>query len=170
MEIDLGRLVNYLPGLIWTASPDGDAEMLGQGWFDYTGQIRGQAAGDGWRAAVHPDDRPRLQSCWAAMLKSGEPIDVEVRLRRADGVYRWRLFRAAPFPRDGGQAGWCGVGVDIEDQKRAMSDLAARDEHHRAVADSIPSMIISRTCVCAWMVTLSLAAMGRKNRFASPMP
>jgi PAS domain S-box-containing protein len=141
MEIDLGRLVNSLPGLVWTAGPDGEAEMLGERWFAYTGLTREEAAGDGWRQAVHPDDRARLQSRWTAVLKSKEPAEMEVRLRRADGVYRWHLFRATPLRGDKGEAGWCGVGIDIEDQKRALSDLAARDEHYRAVADSIPSMI-----------------------------
>src|SRR5438128_286756 len=109
MEIDLGRLIDALPGLVWTARPDGGAEYVGKRWLDYTGLSFDEAAGAGWMAAVHPQDAPRLLAAWVDIIASGDIGEVEARIRRFDGVYRWFLFRACPMPERSGEVlRWCG--------------------------------------------------------------
>ena len=71
MQFELTHLVDALPGLGWTALPDGRAEFLNQRWLDYTGMTAEQAAGSGWIEAIHPDDRPSLIEYWRACVASG---------------------------------------------------------------------------------------------------
>jgi PAS domain-containing protein len=68
MEIELGGLVDALPGLVWTALPDGRAEYIGKGWLEYTGLRVEEAAGHGWTAAVHPEDASRLLAAMESRL------------------------------------------------------------------------------------------------------
>jgi len=135
MEIQLTRLLDAIPGLVWTASPDGQAEHLGTGWLDYTGLSLEQAVGAGWRAAVHPEDRPGLIDAWAAIIASGRPGEAEARLRRFDGSYRWFLFRANPMREPSGKVvRWCGMNFDIEDRVRAENAEAELEQANRYLA------------------------------------
>src|SRR4029450_13680900 len=97
MQFELTHLVDALPGLGWTALPDGRAEFLNQRWLDYAGMTAHKAAGWGWGGASHPDDRKGLVGYWQSCLASGTPVDTEARMRRYDGAYRWFLFRANPL-------------------------------------------------------------------------
>src|SRR5262245_20904536 len=97
MQFELTHLVDALPGLGWTALPDGQAEFLNRRWLDYTGLTSGKAAGSGWVEAIHPDDRQRVIDYWRSCATSGAPVDIEARIRRHDGAYRWFLFRANPL-------------------------------------------------------------------------
>lgn len=93
---ELRLAVDVVPGLVWSALPDGRIDFLNQRWREYTGLTLEQASGWGWRAAIHPEDLPNLESYWRAVLASGKPGETEARLRRFDGEYRWFLFRAVP--------------------------------------------------------------------------
>ncbi|MBC8030145.1 MAG: PAS domain-containing protein [Pyrinomonadaceae bacterium] len=69
----------------------------------------------------HSDDRKGLEDYWRSVLASGEPGEIEARLRRFDGEYRWFLFRATPsFDNDGRVVKWFGTNTDIEDRKRNL--------------------------------------------------
>src|SRR4029077_8101825 len=103
-EDALGRGEDYLrltidtiPVLAWSTRPDGSTEFLNQRWLDYTGLTIEEARGWGWKVAIHPDDRSQLLDVWQGLLVSGKPGELEARLRRADGVYRWFLFRVEPL-------------------------------------------------------------------------
>jgi PAS domain S-box-containing protein len=122
---DQHRLViDSIPGLVWSALPDGSADFLNQRWLDYTGLALEQALGWGWEAAVHPDDLPRLTEVWRAVLAAGTPVEIEARLRRFDGEYRWFLSRGVPLHDDlGNIEKWYGTNTDIEDRKRAEDAL-----------------------------------------------
>src|SRR5215813_14170631 len=125
MQFELTHLVDALPGLSWTALPDGRAEFLNQRWLDYTGMTLEQAAGSGWVEAIHPEDRQALVEYWQSCLASGGMVaGAEARMRRHDGAYRWFLFRANPL-RDaaGNIIKWCGINIDIEDRKRNEQTL-----------------------------------------------
>src|SRR5277367_1087739 len=97
MESELSRVVDALPGLVWTALPDGQVDFVNRRWCDYTGLSPDEALGLGLKAAVHPEDLPALVERWSHSLASGEPSEMEARLRRADGEYRWFLMRASPL-------------------------------------------------------------------------
>jgi PAS domain S-box-containing protein len=144
MESELSRLVDALPGLIWTALPDGRADFVNQRWLDYTGMSAQEAAGPGWLSAVHPEDLSRILAEWRASLASGKPGEVEGRLQRHDGAYRWHLFNTAPIAAASGEViKWCGINTDIEARKQAEAALELRDLHHGAVADTSPPIVES---------------------------
>lgn len=146
MENELSRVVDALPGLVWTALPDGRIDFLNQRWCEYTGLGVAEARGDGWRAAVHPEDLPDLLTRWKSIMASGEPGDMEARLRRFDGAYRWFLFRASRLESASGQStGWCGINIDIEERKRGEEALRADENRFRLVVDGLPANITLRT-------------------------
>ncbi len=121
----LRTIVDANPGLVWSTAPDGSADFLNQRWLDYTGANLDDARGFGWQAAIHPEDAPRLLDYWRSLLESGQPGEIEARLRRFDGAYRWFLMRAAPFRDETGQiVKWFGQNTDIDDRKQAESLLA----------------------------------------------
>ncbi len=119
-DADFHRVIDTAPGLIWIALPNGENEWANQHYLDYVGLSLEQRRGWEWANAVHPDDLGRIRHALSAAAGSGEPGQAEARLRRGDGEYRWFLFRAVPtFDGNGNIVRWCGVNVDIEDQKRA---------------------------------------------------
>jgi len=124
-ERRLHQIINTIPGLAWSADPDGGATFVNQQYLDYTGLTLEQALGIGWTSIVNPDDVPRLLSGWQSMRESGRGGDVEARMRRHDGQYRWFLFRTNPLYDDAGNLlQWFGVNTDIEDRKRAQDALS----------------------------------------------
>jgi PAS domain S-box-containing protein len=120
----LRAIVSAIPTLAWSTGSDGSADFLNQRWLDYTGLCAEQAKGWGWEAAIHPDDVKQLVDYWKSSLVSGTPVEVEARMRRFDGAYRWFLFRANPLRDESGNiAKWYGTNTDIDDRKRAEEQL-----------------------------------------------
>jgi PAS domain S-box-containing protein len=125
MEIELRQIVDALPGLVWTAHPNGRGDFFNQRWREYSGLSAEQASGEGWQSTVHPDDRPALLAAWQRCINAGIPGEVEARMRRHDGVYRWFHLRASPLTETSGRVSkWCGINTDIDDRKRAETLLA----------------------------------------------
>src|SRR4030095_8280362 len=123
-ESKLRQVIDAIPALAWCNLPDGPNEFLNKGWHEYTGLSSEQSHGWGWQTAFHPDDLPLLMEKWLKMLTSGVPDEVEARLRRHDGVYRWFLIRAQPFRDESGNiVRWYGTSTDINDRNRAESQL-----------------------------------------------
>src|SRR5215472_13554018 len=124
MENELGHVVDALPGLVWTAFPDGQIDFLNQRWFEYTGLGIDECRGRGWQTAVHPEDLPRLLAGWHADPAAPAPVEAEARLRGSDGSYRWFLFRAQPSADASGRVvKWCGLCTDIHERKEAEEAL-----------------------------------------------
>ena len=118
--------IDTIPSLAWCGRPDGSNEFLNQRWLDYTGLSIEAARDWGWKAAIHPEDLPHLLDVWQRLVASGEPGELEARLRRFDGMYRWFLFRAEPlFDDTGNIVKWYGTNTDIDDRKWAEAVLAA---------------------------------------------
>jgi PAS domain S-box-containing protein len=127
-ENRLRAIIDTIPALAWSARPDGSAEFFNRRWLDYTGLSADQARDWGWTLALHSEDLNKLVDYWRSVLASGEPGEVEGRLRRFDGVYRWFLFRATPsFDNHGRVVKWFGTNTDIEDRKRAECLLAGEN-------------------------------------------
>src|SRR5882672_3144968 len=142
MQFELSQLIDALPGLAWTAFPDGRAELLNRCWLDYTGLTASQAAGLGWIEVIHPDDRERVADYWRSCVISGSPGDTEARLRRHDGAYRWFLFRANPVRDSAGYISrWFGTNIDIEDRRRNEEGLRASELSWRQIVDNIPGLV-----------------------------
>src|SRR5229473_3817923 len=135
--------IDTIPVLAWCSRPDGSNEFLNQRWLDYTGLTIEEARGWGWKVAIHPDDLPQLLQVWQGLLVSGKSGELEARLRRADGVYRWFLFRVEPL-RDaqGTIVKWYGTNTDIDDRKRAEALLAAENQILEMVATGRPLAVI----------------------------
>jgi PAS domain S-box-containing protein len=146
MELELSHLIDALPGLVWTALPDGRAELINQRWSEYTGLSLEQATGLGWLAAIHPEDLAQLLEDWRTLLGSEKAGELEGRLRRHDGEYRRFRFNAAPITDASGRiVGWCGINSDIEDRKRAEEQLRAEEYRSRRILDGLPTMVTQMT-------------------------
>jgi PAS domain S-box-containing protein len=144
-EQELRVTLDTIPTLAWRSRADGFAEYLNKRWLDYTGISLPAALGWEWQAAIHPDDRRALVEAWLKMLASGKPGDIEARLRRFDGSYRWFLFRTEALrDRSGAIIGWYGTNFDIEDRKQAESAL------QRSEAYSAEAQKLSKTGSIAW--------------------
>jgi PAS domain S-box-containing protein len=122
-ESKLRQVIDTIPALAWCNLPDGTNEFLNRGWHEYTGLSPEESHGWGWQVAFHPDDLPPLMDKWVTMLATGESGEIEARLRRHDGVYRWFLIRAEPFRDESGKlVRWYGTSTDIDDRKRAEAE------------------------------------------------
>jgi formate hydrogenlyase transcriptional activator len=127
-EQELRDVIETIPSMAWSAAADGAAEFFNRRWLDYAGLTADQAKGWGWTTAVHPDDFNALVEYWQGMLASGKPGEIEARLRRFDGVYRWFFFRATPaFDESGKAVKWFGTNTDIELRKKAEQILAVQN-------------------------------------------
>lgn len=136
-EEQLQTVIDTIPALVWTAQANGAAEFVNQRWLDYTGLPIEQARGRGWAAAVHPDDIAMLVHRWGEIIASEQDGEVEARLRRFDGAYRWFWFRAAPlFDEHGKVVRWYGTNTDVEDRKRAEFELR-RSERLLAAGEAV---------------------------------
>jgi PAS domain S-box-containing protein len=123
-EEQLRTIINTIPTLAWRAEPDGSREFFNERWLKYTGLSKEQAEGIGWTVAVHPDDMQKLHEYWSKIIMAKCEGEIEARLRRFDGEYRWFLFRAAPCLDEQGKiVKWYGTNTDIEDLKRTEVEL-----------------------------------------------
>lgn len=121
-----------LPVMVWRARPDLSCEYLSKRWLDFTGYTEEQALGDGWSRGVHPEDLGRWLDTCLRSFDAREPFEIEYRLRRRGGEYRWILDRGVPrYSPDGLFLGFVGACLDIDDRKRAEQELARSLERER---------------------------------------
>src|SRR5258708_6265184 len=124
----LQSISSLFPGHVWTASPDGSIEYLSPSISEYTG-IEEARHCDSFRTAIHPDDLHANDQYWDALRAGNDQGDLEFRLRRIDGEYRWFLYRVKAIRNDsGGLLQWVGVGWDIHDRKIAEFLLRTEKE------------------------------------------
>ena len=113
-------IADTVPQMMWSALTDGWIDWYNARWYAYTGQTPAEAAGWGWQAVHHPDDLPGVMARWPGSIASGEPFEMEFRLRRADGAFRWFLTRAVPVRgEDGAIVRWYGSNTDIDAERGA---------------------------------------------------
>ncbi len=126
-EIRFRTMADTAPVLLWMAGPDGLCDFFNQPWLNFTGRTLEQELGNGWAECVHPDDRQRCLDSYFSAFHARQPFEIEYRLRRADGAYRWLLERGMPrFHPDGSFAGYIGSNVDITTTKQATETLRRR--------------------------------------------
>jgi PAS domain S-box-containing protein len=153
-EFYLGRVIDAIPGFVWSALPDGDVEFCNQRWFDYTGKSLDEVRGEELAAAIHPQDKSDFVEKWRAALAQGESFEAEARMRRADGCYHWFLIRALPLREpNGGISRWYGTNVDIEDLKRAQEEIIERKRSEEQLFESEArfQMMADTAPVLIWM-------------------
>ena len=117
-----------MPHHVWAATPDGKLDWFNDKVVEYTGASLEALRGDGWGQVVHPEDIGLAVEAWQKALASGTVYEVEFRLRRKDGIYRWHLARAMPIRDDVGKVvRWIGTNTDIDDRIQAERALRARE-------------------------------------------
>ena len=137
----LREVTNAMPQIVWTARPDGQVDYWNQRWYDYTGAQPGTFGDASWQDIVHPEDAALVAEVWPKSLASGEPYELEIRIREAaTGAYRWFLGRATPTRDAAGKiVRWIGTNTDVDEQRQLRqqnealltSERAARSEAER---------------------------------------
>lgn len=126
------KLDDTLPLMLWRAKPDMACEYASRAWLEFTGFSAEQAKDDGWSRAVHAEDLARWLDCCVRAFDAREAFEIEYRMRRHDGEYRWVLDRAAPmYSADRLFLGYVGACVEIHERKRAEQALARSLERER---------------------------------------
>jgi len=118
-------LVEAAPVMIWRAGLDAKCNYFNETWLAFTGRNQEQEAGDGWAEGVHPDDLNRCVAQYLDHFHRQRQFEMEYRLRRHDGVYRWIFDRGVPFEMHGEFAGFIGSCIDIQDRKEAEANRRA---------------------------------------------
>jgi len=127
-------LADSMPQMVWSTLPDGFHDYYNARWYEFTGVPAGSTDGAGWNDIFHPDDQERAWAVWQHSLATGEPYQIEYRLRHHDGTYRWTLGRALPMTdAKGAILRWIGTCTDIHEQKLASEEreVIAQELSHR---------------------------------------
>ena len=142
-SLDIRLVVDRIPAFTWSARPDGSVEFVNQPWREYAGLSPEESQGWGWQAAIHPEDLPSLMRKWPELLISGESGEIELRMRRHDGVFRWFLVRFEPFRDETAKiVMWYGVSTDIENLKQTQEKLREDERELRRITDAVPQTIV----------------------------
>lgn len=172
-------LADALPHMVWSTLPDGDHDYFNQRWYDFTGTSPGHTDGAGWNAMFHPDDRERAWELWRHCLETGEPYEIEYRLRHHSGEYRWTLGRAMPMRNSENKiVRWIGTCTDINAAKRQSEqiEVLSRELSHRiknifAVIGSLVSLSARQFPEhrdFANRIRQRIAALSRAHEFVRP--
>jgi formate hydrogenlyase transcriptional activator len=142
-EDNLRQVIDTLPTLVWCTRPDGSTEFLNKRWHDYTGFSPEESRIHGWQPTVHPEDLPRVVAKGQELLALGQSGEVEGRIRRYDGVFRWFLMRVEPLRDETGKiVRWYGTQTDIDALKQVEEKLREEDRELRQITDAIPQTIV----------------------------
>jgi formate hydrogenlyase transcriptional activator len=142
-EAKLRQVIDTIPTMAWCNLPEGPNEYLNKRWHEYTGLSPEESHGWGWQAAFHAEDLPPLMETWQELLVSGEAGEIEARLRRHDGVYRWFLIRVEPLRDESGKiVRWYGTSTDIDDRKQAEEKLRQDERELRQLIDFLPQHVL----------------------------
>jgi PAS domain S-box-containing protein len=128
-EVRLATLTAAVPAMLFSTTPEGRVDYVNDTFYEYSGLPRGTPAAPAWQRLVYADDLPRVLVSWEHAVSSGEDLNIECRLRRADGAYRWFKAYAAQLQSQGRAAKWLGVALDIDEQKKA--EAALQDANRR---------------------------------------
>ena len=136
-ETQFAVLAESLPQLVWSARPDGYVDYVNRRWREFTGLSGEQILGNGWQAAVHPDDLPQVQDHWHRSLEFGQAYEWEYRLRNAAGEYEWFLSRAIPIQDLTGKiTRWFGTSTNIDEQKKSEEAVQMLESQYRLALDA----------------------------------
>ena len=172
-------LADTMPQMVWSTLPDGFHDYYNVRWYEFTGMPEGSTDGEAWNGMFHPDDQERARAKWRHSLASGEPYEVEYRLRHHSGAYRWTIGRALPLrDAEGRILRWIGTCTDIDDAKRQAetTEILSRELSHRiknifAVINGLIGLSVRRRPEAATFaddLRQRIWALGRAHEFARP--
>ena len=172
-------LTDAMPQMVWSTLPDGYHDYYNARWYEFTGVPAGSTDGEAWNGMFHPDDQELAWARWRQSLTTGEPYEIEYRLRHHSGSYRWTLGRALPVRDAQGQiTRWIGTCTDIDDAKRNadQTEILSRELSHRiknifAVIGGLVGLSARRDPAVrefAEVLRGRIAALGRAHEFVRP--
>ncbi|HWI15077.1 MAG TPA: PAS domain S-box protein, partial [Burkholderiales bacterium] len=127
-EAKFRTIANAMPQMVWSTQPDGYPDYYNDRWYEFTGMPESSTDGEEWNGMFHPEDQQRAWDVWRHSLETGEPYEIEYRLRHRSGQYRWTLGRALPVRNESGEiVRWMGTCTDIHEQKIAQEALRQSD-------------------------------------------
>lgn len=136
------NLADVAPALIWMSEPDQRRTYFNRTWLEFTGRKVEQEIGNGWVENLHPLDRDRYLEAYSRAFADGRPFELEYRLRRHDGEYRWVLARGTPRHTPSGSfAGFLGLCMDVTDRKIAQENLRQSEQRYRTLTEAIPQIV-----------------------------
>ncbi len=142
-EGHLRKIIDTIPTLAWCNLSDGSNEFVNQRWCDYTGLSPEEVQRRGCKVVIHPEDLPKWLDEWRTLVASGAGGEIEARLRRHDGAYRWFLIRVEPLQDESGEiVKWYGTNTDIDDLKQTEAKLREEERELRRITDAIPQTIV----------------------------
>ncbi len=127
-------LADAMPQMVWSTRPDGFHDYYNARWYEFTGVPVGSTDGQGWSDIFHPDDQQRAWTTWRHSLETGDPYEIEYRLKHHSGAYRWTLGRAVAIHDEEGRiTRWFGTCTDIDELKRLEQgrELVSQELSHR---------------------------------------
>src|SRR5438105_7259483 len=144
-EDDLRMVIDTIPAMAWSVLPDGAIDFVNRRWLEYAGLSLEEAIAEPTRT-MHPDDLPRAMQKWSVDIAAGDAYEDEMRLRRADGEYRWFLVRTVPLRNERGNiVKWYGTSTDIEELKQAEDTLRRNQAFFAAEAQRIGGLLKTAT-------------------------
>lgn len=178
-DVSFRAMADVLPLIVWSTLPDGLNDYYNARWYEFTGVPFGSTDGEGWNTVFHPDDQARAWARWAHCVATGDPYEIDYRLRHHSGEYRWTIGRGVPVrDSDGTIIRWIGSITDIHETKLVaeQNEILSRELSHR---------IKNIFAVIAGLVSLSsrqqqghegfanslkqrISALGRAHEFVRP--
>lgn len=172
-------LTDAMPQMVWSTLPNGHHDYFNARWYEFTGVPYGSTDGEAWAGMFHEEDQPKTWEKWRHSLATGEPYEVEYRLRHHSGEYRWAIGRAMPIrDRDGKIVRWIGTCTDFDRAKKQaeQNELLSRELSHRiknifAVVGGLiglSSREHPEATDYARQLRQRIAALGRAHEFVRP--
>lgn len=162
-EAKFRAIADSMPQMVWSTLPDGFHDYYNARWYEFTGMPMGSTDGEEWNGMFHPDDQARAWEVWRQSLETGEPYEIEYRLRHHSGEYRWTLGRALPIrDAEGRITRWMGTCTDIHETKIAA-------EEREVVAQELSHRIKNIFSVLTGIVSLSARAYPEAKQFAGEL-
>ena len=141
-ELRFRTTANAAPVLIWMSGPDRRCTWFNQRWLDFVGRAIEQELGDGWCDNLHPADFDRVLDTYHAAFDARRPYEMEFRLQRDDGAWRWLLERGTPNFGPGGEfEGYIGTCIDITEHRETVEALRESRARFKTLTESLPQMI-----------------------------
>lgn len=135
-EKELSDVIETVPAMVWSTLPDGSLDFINHRWQELTGLPAENALGWNWEAVVHPDDHAKFVVDWRAALAAGRSLDSELRVRAANGEYRWLFVRNVPLRDELGKiVKWYGTSIDVDERKRAEQSMLESEIRFRTFVD-----------------------------------
>jgi two-component system sensor kinase FixL len=136
------EMADSSPVMIWMTDPEKLCTYCNRGWLEFTGRLLEQELGTGWAEGIHPDDFSHTLDIYVSSFEKRIPFEMEYRLRRHDGVYRWVMDRGGPRHGPNGQfLGYIGSVIDITERKQTQEALQTSEELYREVVESQTDLV-----------------------------